>query len=157
MQLPVADVDRDHTCGASLQQHVREAARRRADVDRVESPRVDAERVETVRELVAAARNVRRPARDGEVCILVDLLAGLVVAGNLPGHHERLRLRARFRKPALHEDDVEALLHAVRTASPSTISRRTLVSASTASRRSRARSAALSACWRAPSTPCVTT
>src|SRR5581483_6932526 len=47
--------------------------------------------------------------------------------------------------------------HAVRTASESTISRSTLVSASTSPRRSRARSAASSARRRAPSTPWVTT
>ena len=64
MQLPVADVDRDHARGAALQQDVGEAAGRRADVEHVEARRVDAELVERVRELLAAARDVRRPADD---------------------------------------------------------------------------------------------
>src|SRR5207247_4317336 len=45
-------------------------------------------------------------------------------------------------------------VHVVRTASPSTISRSTDVSASISTRRARARSAAPSARRRAPSTPC---
>ena len=67
-------------------------------------------RVERVRELLAAARDVRGAALDRELRGLVDLLARLVVAGHEPGHHERLRLRARLREAALDEEDVEALL-----------------------------------------------
>ena len=39
------------------------------------------------------------------------LVPGLVVAGDEPGEHERLSLRAALRQPALDEQDVEALLH----------------------------------------------
>ena len=64
VQLAVADVERDHARGAALEQDVGEPARRGADVEAVEPGRVDAERVERVRELLAAARDVpRRRAR----------------------------------------------------------------------------------------------
>ena len=80
MQLPVADVERDHARGAALEQHVGEAAGRGADVEAVEPARVDPERVERVRELLAAARNVRRRRVDRELGVLVDLLARPSVA-----------------------------------------------------------------------------
>ena len=47
-----------------------------------------------------------------ELGVLVHLVAGLVVAVDEAGDHERLRLRARLREPALDEEDVETLLHA---------------------------------------------
>ena len=77
--------------------------------------RIDSERVEPVRELLPAARDVRRRLLDGELGVLVDLLARLVVAGHEAGEDERLRLRARLREAALDEHDVEAL---ARHASP---------------------------------------
>ena len=49
---------------------------------------------------------------DRELRVLVDLSAGLVVAGHAAGHHERLRLRAALRQPALDEDNVKPLLQA---------------------------------------------
>ena len=109
MQLAVADVDRDHARGAAPEQDVGEAAGRCADVEAVESGRVDAERVERVRELVAAARDVLRAARDRQLRGLVDLLSRLVVARDEPGHHQRLRLRSRLREAALDEEDVQPL------------------------------------------------
>ena len=64
VELPVADVERDHARRAALEQDVGEAAGRRADVEAVEARGVDAEHVERVRELLAAARDVgRRRAR----------------------------------------------------------------------------------------------
>ena len=72
---------------------------------------VDAERVERVRELLAAARDEPRRPLDLELDRLVHLLPGLVVARHEPGEHERLRLRAALREAALHEQDVEPLLH----------------------------------------------
>ena len=60
MQLAVADVEGDHARGAALEEDVGEAAGRGADVEAVEAGRIDAERVEPVRELLAAARDVRR-------------------------------------------------------------------------------------------------
>ena len=80
MELAVADVERDHARGAALEQAVGEAAGRRADVEAVPARRVDAERVERVRELLAAARDEPRRALDLELAPLVDLLPGLVVA-----------------------------------------------------------------------------
>ena len=145
MKLAVADVERDHACCAALEEDVGEAAGRGPDVDAVAAGRVDAEPVEPVRELLAATRDVLRRAVDGELGVLLDLLPGLVEAVHEPGEHERLRLRARLREPPLDEEDVYALSQAVRTARPSTMSRRTAVSASTSASCARARSAASSA------------
>ena len=75
----------------------------RVDVETVETARIDAECVEGVRELLAAARHVGGAALDGELGVLVDLLPRLVVAGDEPGHHERLRLRPRFGETSLDE------------------------------------------------------
>ena len=55
MQLPVTDVQRDHTRGAALEQDVREATRGRADIECVQPGDVELEGVERVRELVPAA------------------------------------------------------------------------------------------------------
>jgi hypothetical protein len=122
VELSVADVDGDHAGGAALEQDIGEAAGRRAEVDCVKAARIDAERVEAVCELLAATRDVRRPALDGQLGVLVDLLAGLVVARDLPGHHERLRLRTRLRETAFDENDVEAFLHGEIPHVPSNVS-----------------------------------
>ena len=74
-------------------------------------PGTTPKRVERVRELLAAARDVARRPLDGELGVLVDLLARLGVAGDAAGEHERLRLRARLGEPALHQQHVEPLLH----------------------------------------------
>ena len=58
VELPVADVERDDARGAALQQHVGEAAGRGADVERLAAGDGDAEGVERVRELQAAAADV---------------------------------------------------------------------------------------------------
>ncbi len=122
MQLAVADVERDHARRAALQEHVREAARRGADVEAVEPADVDRERVERVRELVPGPRDVRRRLLDLERDVVRHLLARLRVSRDESGHHERLRLGARLGEPALDEQDVKPLarcLHAVRAANPS--------------------------------------
>src|SRR3954454_15985342 len=111
MQLAVADVHRDHASRASLQEDVREAAGRSADVHAVEIGRVDAEAVEAVGELLAAARHVRRRPLDLELHVLFDLLAGLVVAAHQAGKDECLGLRPRVGETALDEHDVQPLLH----------------------------------------------
>ena len=111
MELAVADVERDHARGAAPEQDVGEAAGRRADVDAAQPRGIDAEEVEPVRELLPAARDVLRPTLDDELGVVRHLLAGLVVAANEPGHHERLCLGARLREPTLDEHDVEPLLH----------------------------------------------
>src|SRR5690348_7853524 len=111
VQLMRPDVEGDHSPCATLQEHVREAAGRRADVDAVEPGRIDAEPVEPVRELRAAARDVRLLSLDGQLDRLIDLRPRLVVAWDEPRHDERLRLRSRLGEAALDEEDVDALLH----------------------------------------------
>ena len=63
---------------AALQQAVREAAGRRADVQRAAAGDRDAERVERVGELDAAARDVGRRAFDVELDGRVDELPRLL-------------------------------------------------------------------------------
>ena len=65
-QLPVADVERRHVSGAVREQAVREAAGRRADVERSRAGDVDAERLQGRLELLAAAARVRPRADDVE-------------------------------------------------------------------------------------------
>ena len=55
VQLPVADVHRDHAGNAVLEQAVREAAGGRTDVDRIATVELDLELLERVGELLAAA------------------------------------------------------------------------------------------------------
>ena len=64
-----------------------------------------------VRELLAAAGDEPRRALDLELDRLVELRAGFVVARDEAGDHERLRLAACLREAALHEQDIEPLLH----------------------------------------------
>src|SRR6476659_682735 len=153
MQLPVADVERDHARGAALQQHVGEAAGRRADVESITSGDVDLERVERVVELLAAARDKARRLGHGQLGRLLHLLAGLLVARHATGQHQRLRLGAALGEPALDEQDVEAFSQEVRTARSSTMPSSTVVSASISVRAARARSAVSSARTRAASAP----
>ena len=150
VKLAVAHVERDHARGAALEQNVAEPARRGAEVEAVEPGRIDAERVERVRELPAGPRDVRRRLLDLERRLLVDLLAGLLVTRHEAGHHERLGLRPALGEPALDEEHVEPLArHDVRAASRATISASTEVSYGISASRSSARAAASSASSRA--------
>ena len=110
-ELSVADVERRHARGTRLEEHIGEPARRRADVEAVLAGHVDVERLERVRELLAAARDEARPAATSSDGDVVDLLAGLVVPGHAPREDERLGLRTALGEPALDEEDVEPLLH----------------------------------------------
>ena len=112
MQLPVADVERDHAGRPALEQDVAEAARRRPDVDAVPPARIDPQLVERVRELLASSRDVRRQLLDRELARLVHLRPRFVEARHETGQHEGLRLRAALRQPAFHQQDVDPLLHA---------------------------------------------
>jgi len=85
MQLAVADVEGDHTPGAALEQNVGEAACGGTDVEAVAPGRIDGERVERVRELDPAARDVRFSLRHLELRGLVHLLARLLVPGHAAG------------------------------------------------------------------------
>ena len=69
------------------------------------------ERHEGVLELLTAPGDIARRLLDDELGILVDLLPRLRVPRDAAGQHERLRLRARLGEAALHEEDVEPLLH----------------------------------------------
>ena len=69
------------------------------------------EGLERVLELLTAAGDVARGPLDDEVGVLVNLLSRLLMPGNSPGEHKRLRLRAGLGEPALHQQDVEPLLH----------------------------------------------
>ena len=109
MQLAVPDVERDHARGPALEQAVGEAARGGADVQAVPARRVDPERVERVRQLLAAARDEARRALDLQSRRVVDLLSRLVVARHEARHDEGLRLRPALGEPSLHEQDVESL------------------------------------------------
>src|SRR6476646_1211616 len=93
VELAVADVDGNHARGTALQQDVGKATGRGADVDAVEARRIHAERVEAVRELLAATRDVRGRPVDRQLGVLVDLVAGLVVPAHEPGEDKRLPLR----------------------------------------------------------------
>src|SRR5205823_8269645 len=116
VELSVTDVERDHASDAALQQHVREAAGRRSDVESVDALDGDRELVERMCELLAAARDEARRPLDDELSRLVDLLARLRMAGYEPSEDECLGLRAALGEPALDEQHIEPLLH-VREAS----------------------------------------
>ena len=73
VELSVPDVEGDDLPRAALQQHVGEAASRRADVERVPAGDVDAERLERVGQLQAAAADIRMiRRRQGDLGILGD-------------------------------------------------------------------------------------
>jgi aminoglycoside 6'-N-acetyltransferase len=112
VQLAVADVERDHARCAALEQDVGESSRRGADVQTVEPGGINAKRVESVRELDAAPRDVWLALGDLQHCALVHLLAGLLVSGHAAGEHEGLRLVPAFREPALDEQHIDPFLHA---------------------------------------------
>ena len=63
MQLPVPDIDGVDLRRASRQEHLREAARRGADIERNAPRRIEAERIEPRFELQRAARDVIRGFR----------------------------------------------------------------------------------------------
>ena len=98
----------DDPRGAALQEAVGEASGGGPEVDAVPACRVDAECVQGVRELLAAARDESRRPLDLERDVLADLLPRLLEAGHEAGKHERLRLRPALGEPSLHEHDVEA-------------------------------------------------
>ena len=110
VELPVADVDRDDPRGAALQEAVGEPAGGGPEVDAVLASRVDAECVQGMRELLAAARDESRRPLDLERDVLADLLPRLGEPDHEAREHERLRLRPALGEPSLHEHDVEALL-----------------------------------------------
>jgi len=111
VQLAVPHVERDHPPRAALEEAVGEPAGRGAEVEAVEAGGIDAERVEGVGELLAAARDEPGRALDLDHGVLRHLLPRLLVPGDEPGEDERLRLRTALGEAALHEQDVQALPH----------------------------------------------
>ena len=77
VQLPVADVERDHVRRAVLQQAVREAAGRGADIEATEPSTGTASDSSACSSFLAAAGDVARRPLDDELGVLVDLLARL--------------------------------------------------------------------------------
>src|SRR5262245_9975604 len=101
VQLPIAHIQRDNPRSAALQEHVGEPAGRAAGVEAVAPVRIDAERIEAVRELLAPTGDVSLRLRHRQLGRLVDLLPSLLVARHAARQHERLRLRAALRQTAL--------------------------------------------------------
>ena len=99
---------------ARLQQAVREAAGRGADVEAAAAGGVEPERVERVAQLDAAARDVGRRRVDAELDVGRDELARLGGArvtrpeADLAGHHRRGGAGAGREQPALRQQGVEA-------------------------------------------------
>ena len=113
-ELTVPDVDGHDARRAALEEAVGKTAGGGADVQT--NPARDGEpsrgkKLEGVLEFVAAAGDEARRPLDLEGDRLVELGSRLVVPGDEAGDHESLRLAARLREPALHEQNVEPLLH----------------------------------------------
>jgi len=112
VDLPVTDVERDDPCGAPLEKHVGEAARGRADVERLTAFDVDVERIEGVRQLHAAAADIRVIGRDeSEVGGGIDLRAGfrfgLPVDNDLSRQDQRSRTLSRRRKASFNDELIQ--------------------------------------------------
>ena len=116
VERPVAHVDGDHRGRAPLQETVGEASGGGTHVDRRATGHRQPCRVEGVRELDAAARDVRRPLVHVYEFVVVDQLAGLgggAPAGpevHLPCHDRGRGARARREQAAVSEQCVQAPL-----------------------------------------------
>ena len=114
VELAVGDVEGDDVRRARLQQAVREAAGRRADVEAAAPRRVEPESVQRVAQLDAAARDVGRRRVDAELDVGLDELARLGGArvarpeADMTGHDRRRGARAGRKQPALRQQGVEA-------------------------------------------------
>src|SRR5204862_5593299 len=115
IELPVTDVDRIRLRRAALQHHVREPARRCADVRTHFSLHIDRKFFERVRELHPPAPHPRMlELRDAQLVVLADTGPRLVderaIYQHAPRHDQRLRLRARLDETARDQREVETLL-----------------------------------------------
>jgi hypothetical protein len=113
VDLPVTDVERDDACGAPLEEHVREAARGRAAVERLTPFHGEVEGVEGVRPLHAAAADIRVIGRDqSEVGGSIDLCAGfrfgLPVDKDLSRENERSRTLSRWRESPFNDQLIQS-------------------------------------------------
>ena len=111
VELAVADVERDDAARAALEQHVGEPAGRGADVERLAAVDGDAECVERMRQLDAAAADVRmvrlleRDRRRHPATGVPGFLRGLAVDQHDAGQNQRARTLARRRQAALRRAD----------------------------------------------------
>src|ERR1035437_1130714 len=112
IELTVADVERDDAGGSSLQQHVGEAAGRGADIEGAAAGGIHGEGLERVRELDAAAADVRMVGH-GELDAGIrgggraGLRDDLAVYPHLAGEDERTGAFTRRRQPAIEDKCVE--------------------------------------------------
>ena len=108
----MSDIERDDSSGAPPEQHVSEAAGRRAHVQRLTVPDVDAEDVERVRQLDAAATDVgvigceQRHFRIGGHR-RAGLRLRLAVDPDLPGEDQRSGALARRREASIDQQQVK--------------------------------------------------
>src|SRR6266704_1069339 len=105
MKLTATDVDCVDPSGTALQQHIREPAGGRADVDRRQAVDGEAETVEGVRQLVSAAAHVGFEAADLQRRRLIYQLSWLqsllAADGDGTGHDECLGLLAALGQASL--------------------------------------------------------
>src|SRR5262249_35363147 len=111
MQLAVPDIERDHVFRAALEEAVREASRRGADVEAARAVHRDLERGQRMRQLLAAPGYEARQPLDHEWVSLLDLVAWLLVTLHEPRQDECLSLGAALGQSPLDEERVDALLH----------------------------------------------
>ena len=120
MELTVADVEGVNPRRASREKHVRESARRGAEVETDPPLRLDPEMRQAEVQLHASARNPGMLGLpDFDLGVLRDRRSRFDPLApndrNPAREDERLGPRARFGEPALHEDDVQPLLQMVTT------------------------------------------
>jgi hypothetical protein len=113
IDLPMANVERDDVCGASFEKDVREAPGGGTDVERLATFNGDVERVEGVRQLHAAATDIRVIGREEtEVGGGVDLRAGfrfdLAVNKDLSRQNQRSCALSRRREAPFHDELIQA-------------------------------------------------
>jgi hypothetical protein len=107
-------VERDHLAGATLQQDVREASCRGADVEGATSLDCDRKGIERVRELDTAAPDVwviggRHSKSRLSIYGSARLRHDLVVYGHVPAKDERTRTFARWREAVVDKEDIQTL------------------------------------------------
>src|SRR5229473_6574030 len=111
-ELAIADIDRDHPCGAPLQQEVGKTPGRCADIEDDSSCRVDAKGIKRARELVATPADIRLGAVEVDADAGVDHLIRPVGNGSRDSHqagaHHRLGALPRRHEPLGDEGLVQA-------------------------------------------------
>jgi hypothetical protein len=114
IELTVSDIQGDDLTGATLEQHIGEAACRSANVERGPAAHLDRERLERVRKLETTAAHIGVVGCDQrDVCIARDAGARLrnrgPVHAHLAGHDQGAGALARRGELAFDEEEIEAL------------------------------------------------